>query len=166
MKVQTMLKRAAAVASGVLVLSASVSMKTADSSLSAEETSAAETAAAESETAAETETASELASENAEEEPKMPEDWNKADVSDYDSSLTLISYELATPEMAKVGEAVDPYAGLSEEERKALEETIAKKKSALKKATPTLSYPNPWNFMKGFNVTTGESEVNRIFPVE
>ncbi len=139
MKVQTMLKRAAAVASGVLVLSASVSMKTADSSLSAEETSAAETAAAESETAAETETASELASENAEEEPKMPEDWEKADISDYDSSLTLISYELATPEMAKVGEPVDPYAGLSEEERKALEETIAKKKSALKKATPTLS---------------------------
>ena len=139
MKVQTMLKRAAAVASGVLVLSATVSMNTADSSTSAEETAAAETTAEVSETAAETENTSEKASESAEEESKMPEDWEKADVSDYDSSLTLISYELATPEMAKVGEAVDPYAGLSEEERKAREEAIAKKKSALKKATPTLS---------------------------
>ncbi|MBP5378535.1 MAG: sporulation protein, partial [Ruminococcus sp.] len=117
MKVQTMLKRAAAVASGVLVLSATVSMNTVDSSSTAEDTTAAETSATESETAAETETASEEAAENAEEKSDMPEDWDKADVSDYDSSLTLISYELATPEMAKVGEAVDPYAGLSEEER-------------------------------------------------
>jgi peptidoglycan hydrolase-like amidase len=69
----------------------------------------------------------------------MPEDWVKADISEYDSSMSLISYELATPEMAKVGEPVDPFAGLSEEERKALEEEIAKKKSALRKGTPTLS---------------------------
>ena len=34
---------------------------------------------------------------------------------------------------------MDPFAGLSEEERKALEEEIAKKKSALRKGTPTLS---------------------------
>ncbi len=139
MKVQTMLKRAAAVASGVLVLSTTVGMKTADSSSSAEDTTAVDTTSTESETAAETEIASEISEETEEDQPKMPEDWNKADVSDYDSSLTLISYELATPEMAKVGEPVDPYAGLSEEERKARQEAAAKKKNALKKATPTLS---------------------------
>lgn len=138
MKVQTMLKRAAAVASGALVLSASVGLKTADSS-AAEETTAASTSAEEVTTAAETEASSEKTDENAENELQMPEDWEKADISDYDDSLTLISYELATPEMAKVGEAVDPYAGLSEEERKAREEAVAKKKNALKKATPTLS---------------------------
>ena len=110
MKVQTMLKRAAAVASGVLVLSTTVGMKTADSSSSAEDTTAVDTTSTESETAAETEIASEISEETEEDQPKMPEDWNKADVSDYDSSLTLISYELATPEMAKVGEPVDPYA--------------------------------------------------------
>jgi len=139
MKVQTMLKRAAAVASGVLVLSTTVGMKTADSSSSAEDTTAVDTTSTESETAAETEVTSGISEETEEDQPKMPEDWNKADVSDYDSSLTLISYELATPEMAKVGEPVDPYAGLSEEERKARQEAAAKKKNALKKATPTLS---------------------------
>jgi SpoIID/LytB domain protein len=134
-----MLKRAAAVASGVLVLSTTVGMKTADSSSSAEDTTAVDTTSTESETAAETEVTSGISEETEEDQPKMPEDWNKADVSDYDSSLTLISYELATPEMAKVGEPVDPYAGLSEEERKARQEAAAKKKNALKKATPTLS---------------------------
>ncbi len=139
MIMQKMLKRAAAAVSGALVLSATTGMDTADST-TAEETSAVTTAAVESAAADETEASSAAAeTEIAEEEQKMPEDWVKADISDYDSSLTLVSYELATPEMAKVGEPVDPFAGLSEEERKALEEEIAKKKSALRKGTPTLS---------------------------
>ncbi len=139
MIMQKMLKRAAAAVSGALVLSATTGMDTADST-TAEETSAVTTAAVESAAADETEASSAAAeTEIAEEEQKMPEDWGKADISDYDSSLTLVSYELATPEMAKVGEPVDPFAGLSEEERKALEEEIAKKKNALKKGTPTLS---------------------------
>ena len=138
MKMQKMLKRAAAAASGVIVFAGTTSMTTAESaetevktSVTAEEVSDAADAV--------TEAASELAAEIAEPKQKMPEDWEKADISDYDSSLTLISYELATPEMAKVGEAVDPYAGLSKEERKAREEEVEKKKSALKKGTPTLS---------------------------
>lgn len=135
---QKMLKRAAAAVSGALVLSAATGMDTADST-TAEETSAVTTSAVESAAADETEAASAAEAVIAEEEQKMPEDWVKADISDYDSSMSLISYELATPEMAKVGEPVDPFAGLSEEERKALEEEIAKKKSALKKGTPTLS---------------------------
>ena len=138
MIMQKMLKRAAAAVSGALVLSAATGMDTADST-TAEETSAVTTSAVESAAADETEAASAAEAVIAEEEQKMPEDWVKADISDYDSSLTLVSYELATPEMAKVGEPVDPFAGLSEEERKALEEEIAKKKSALKKGTPTLS---------------------------
>ncbi len=138
MKMQKMLKRAAAAASGVIVLSSATSMATADSSATEEKTAVTATAA-ESTTAAETEAASAETVDKADNEQKMPEDWAKADVSDYDSSLTLISYEIATPEMAKVGGTVDPLAGLSEEERKALEETIAKKKSALQKGTPTLS---------------------------
>ena len=138
MIMQKMLKRAAAAVSGALVLSATTGMDTADST-TAEETSAVTTAAVESAAADETEAASAAEAVIAEEEQKMPEDWVKADISDYDSSMSLVSYELATPEMAKVGEPVDPFAGLSEEERKALEEEIAKKKSALKKGTPTLS---------------------------
>lgn len=138
MIMQKMLKRAAAAVSGALVLSATTGMDTADST-TAEETSAVTTSAVESAAADETEAASAAEAVIAEEEQKMPEDWVKADISDYDSSMSLISYELATPEMAKVGEPVDPFAGLSEEERKALEEEIAKKKSALRKGTPTLS---------------------------
>ena len=138
MIMQKMLKRAAAAVSGALVLSAATGMDTADST-TAEETSAVTTAAVESAAADETEAASAAEAVIAEEEQKMPEDWVKADISEYDSSMSLISYELATPEMAKVGEPVDPFAGLSDEERKALEEEIAKKKSALKKGTPTLS---------------------------
>lgn len=138
MIMQKMLKRAAAAVSGALVLSATTGMDTADST-TAEETSAVTTAAVESAAADETEAASAAEAVIAEEEQKMPEDWVKADISEYDSSMSLISYELATPEMAKVGEPVDPFAGLSEEERKALEEEIAKKKSALRKGTPTLS---------------------------
>ena len=138
MIMQKMLKRAAAAVSGALVLSATTGMDTADST-TAEETSAVTTSAVESAAADETEAASAAEAVIAEEEQKMPEDWVKADISEYDSSMSLVSYELATPEMAKVGEPVDPFAGLSEEERKALEEEIAKKKSALKKGTPTLS---------------------------
>ena len=138
MKMQKMLKRAAAAASGIIVFSGTTSMTTLDSvetdaitSVAAEEVSNAADAV--------TEAASEIAADTAEEKQKMPEDWEKADISEYDSSLTLISYELATPEMAKIGEAADPYAGLSEEERKAREEAVEKKKSALKKGTPSLS---------------------------
>ena len=138
MIMQKMLKRAAAAVSGALVLSATTGMDTADST-TAEETSAVTTSAVESTAADETEAASAAEAVIAEEEQKMPEDWVKADISDYDSSMSLVSYELATPEMAKVGEPVDPFAGLSEEERKALEEEIAKKKSTLRKGTPTLS---------------------------
>ena len=140
MKIQTMLKKAAAVTSGAVLLSSASGITIAEDGTAASETTAAITETTtgdiESET---TEAVSGAPDEKKDGENEFPEDWEKADVSDYDSSLTLISYELATPEMAKVGEPVDPYAGLSEEERKAIEENIIKKKNALRKATPTLS---------------------------
>ena len=124
MEKQKLLKRAAAAVSGVLVISGTTGMKTADSTDTGETT--AVTATAEDTTAADkTEASSAAGAETAEDEQQMPEDWVKADISEYDSSLSLISYELATPEMAKVGEPADPFKGLSEEERKALEEEIA-----------------------------------------
>jgi len=138
MKMQKMLKRAAAAASGILVFSGTTSMTTAEST-DVDKTTTVTASEVSSTAEAETEAASEISAENAEETQKMPEDWDKADISEYDSSLTLISYELATPEMAKIGETPDPLAGLSEEERKALEEEAEKKKNALRKATPTLS---------------------------
>ncbi|MBO4493797.1 MAG: sporulation protein [Ruminococcus sp.] len=140
MKVQTMLKRAVALTSGALVISASSGVTIAEESTTDSTTvsSVTETTSEET-TAAETEAVSEVSDEKEDRDINMPEDWEKADVSEYGSSLSLISYEPATPEMARVGEPVDPYAGLSDEERKALEESIAKKKNALRKATPTLS---------------------------
>ena len=142
MKVQKLLKRAAAVTSGAVLLSAAAGTTVADESTTAE-TTAVSLAESGTTAATEAEVTSEAAEETVTDALPIPEDWEKADVSDYDSSLTLISYELATPEMAKVGEPVDPYAGLSEEERKALEEAVAKKKNALRKATPTLSKNAP-----------------------
>ena len=121
MKVQTMLKRAAAVTSGAFVLSASTGITIAEDGTTGGETTSAVAETTVIDTTSEsTETVSEILAENEEEKQNIPVDWEKADISDYDSSLTLISYEIATPEMAKVGEPVDPYAGLSEEERKAL----------------------------------------------
>ncbi len=140
MKVQTMLKKAAAVTSGAILLSAATGATVAEDGTTTAETTSVTTGDSAADAGAETTEAASDASDKKEDgESTMPEDWEKADISDYDSSLTLISYELATPEMAKVGEPVDPYAGLSDEERKALEEAVVKKKNALRKATPTLS---------------------------
>ena len=109
MKMQKMLKRAAAAASGILVFSGTTSMTTAEST-DVDKTTTVTASEVSSTAEAETEAASEISAENAEETQKMPEDWDKADISEYDSSLTLISYELATPEMAKIGETPDPLA--------------------------------------------------------
>lgn len=134
--IRKILKSAAAIASGAIVLSGTAGMTVSDA-VTEEEMTIASEEAIDAETTAEADTP-ELEEDGAE-APSLPEDWEKADISDYDSSLTLISYEIATPEMAKIGEAPDPFAGLSEEERAALEEAIENKKKALKKATPTLS---------------------------
>ena len=61
------------------------------------------------------------------EEKAEIKDWEKADISQYDSSLNLISYKPATPEMSHVEEKVP----LTDEEKK-------EKLALLKKSLPTL----------------------------
>lgn len=70
-------------------------------------------------------------------------DWDKADVSEYDSSTSLISYELTTPEMYKTGEgleAADAYSPSGGTELTAEElDALLKKRAALKKLAPTIT---------------------------
>lgn len=70
-------------------------------------------------------------------------DWNKADVSEYDSSTSLISYELTTPEMYKTGdglEAADGYSPSAGSELTAEQlDALLKKRAALKKLAPTIT---------------------------
>lgn len=70
-------------------------------------------------------------------------DWSKADVSEYDSSTSLISYELTTPEMYKTGdglEAADGYAPSAGSELTAEQlDALLKKRAALKRLAPTIT---------------------------
>ena len=88
MKVQTMLKRAVALTSGALVISASSGVTIAEESTTDSTTvsSVTETTSEET-TAAETEAVSEVSDEKEDRDINMPEDWEKADVSEYGSSL-------------------------------------------------------------------------------
>ena len=69
--------------------------------------------------------------------------WDKADVSEYDSSTSLISYELTTPEMYKTGnglEAAEEYQPSSGTNLSAQElEALMKKRAELKKLIPTIT---------------------------
>lgn len=63
-------------------------------------------------------------------EQEEVKDWDKADISQYDSSLNLVSYEPATPEMSLV-EEIPEKVPLTDEEKK-------EKLDLLKKSLPTL----------------------------
>lgn len=156
------IKRAAALASGILVFAGASGFANAETTEPAavQETTAAETTAETSEeaasaettvttTAAETttsavtttaaETTEETVKEEADKDGEEPEvyeipDWDKADISDYDLSLSLITYTLATPEMSQVN--ADE---MTEEEKKAQEDEKIKKLNSLIELTPTLS---------------------------
>ena len=72
------------------------------------------------------------ADNSAPQEEELPEpDWDKADISDYDSSLTLVSYEPATPGMSLAGESADTEEELTDEQKR-------QKLAELRKAIPTL----------------------------
>lgn len=79
-------------------------------------------------TAEETTAESSAEAENTEQEEIL--DWEKADISEYDSSLSLVSYEPATPEMSLVAEIPEKVL-LTDEEKK-------EKLAQLKKSLPTL----------------------------
>lgn len=122
------LKTAAAIMAGLIVLTGTVS---AISYATEPETSA-------SSDMTEPENITEIHTEDTEEFPVEEADWAKADISEYDNSLSLVSYEETTPEMlATVGvktfsEGTD---ALTEEEFAAMTERRRK----IMKASPSLT---------------------------
>ncbi|MDD6279758.1 MAG: SpoIID/LytB domain-containing protein [Oscillospiraceae bacterium] len=90
MNMQKPLKCAAAMLSAILAVSASCGMITAETTLSGSETTEITSAAS----------ASEAAMSGAEDTKSVKSEWWKAEITDYDSSLSLISYEL-TPDITQ-----------------------------------------------------------------
>ncbi len=138
MKNRQSLKSAAAVVTGLIVLTGTVSLIGYAASQEPSATTA-EISTSESSSAASSETlAAEETTTVTEEIPADEINWIKADISAYDTSLSLVSYEETTPEMlATVGvktasEDDDP---LTEEEFAAMTERRRK----IKKLSPSLT---------------------------
>jgi sporulation protein and related proteins len=147
MKKRKIIKSAAVIMAGTLAVTGTVSVpiyaqetETADTSsdaaateTTAENTSTATTAADEttvpvSASEAETNAVPELTEE--------PINWVKTDISDYGSSMSLISYEVTTPEMlGEKKEASSDKKELTEEEI----EAMVTRRKAIKKASPSLT---------------------------
>lgn len=123
-------KGTALLLAGILAFSGTVGMDTADDTSSAAET------ATETDTSETTEPASESTEPSTEnnEAAETDDEWQKADITDYDASLSLISYEQTTPEMLQVIEKEEPKKELTEEEIEALK----KRRSDIRKASPRL----------------------------
>ena len=134
MKRLYIMKSTAALLSGVLAFtgansaigSAEAPDETQPSSAPVSEETTEETSAEE----ASTETENDEAAEEEEEEI----DWVKTDISDYDASMSLVSYEITTPEMLQTVGG-NSKAQLTDEEMSLM---IAKRR-ALKKKTPSLT---------------------------
>ena len=111
MKKRQSLKSTAAVMAGLIALTGTVSLI--GYAAGQESTTTAEISTSESSSEASSETSSaeattagtaEIPAENAAEAPAEEINWTKADISAYDTSLSLVSYEETTPEMlATVG---------------------------------------------------------------
>lgn len=140
MKNRRSYKSAAAIMAGLIALTGTVSViayATGNDSNSEQKTTAA----------SDQEQTSELPSEEAEEQadkddapdsPVIDREWKKADISEYDSSLSLISYEETTPEMlATIGVKTesDGISSMSEEEFAAMTE----RRRRMKKLSPSLT---------------------------
>ncbi len=112
MNMQKPLKCAAAVLSCILVFSSTTAMTTAETTLDGSESETSVTVTTETEIAESSETESEEA------------EWWKAEITDYDSSLSLISYEL-TPESTQTEEDEET-EDTEESETEAEEEAVVK----------------------------------------
>ncbi|MBP3309229.1 MAG: sporulation protein [Ruminococcus sp.] len=146
MKVKKSKKITATVMSGLLAFAAVAnSIDAADISAGESEETTASSTVTEAVNETETSTSDEelvpadeaaLAQAEAELEKNEEQDWQKADISDYDSSMSLVSYEVTTPEMlaAEAGEA-ETEKELTEEEKA----EIKAKKETLRKASPMLT---------------------------
>ena len=117
-------RRTAAVAALVLALSGMTAV-----AANAKSDKDTEKAAAADETSDTTEETT-AAEEQDEQEEIVVQDWDKADISAYDSSLTLVSYEPATPEMSAAAETAEKLQ-LTDEEKSAI-------LTELRKGLPTL----------------------------
>ena len=89
--------------------------------------------------------------------------WKKADVSDYDESLSLVSYELTTPEMLNDKSENAEESGTAEltDEKKA---EINAKKDALRKASPSLSSKSVNITPTAVDVETSGGSVTNVPP--
>lgn len=143
MKKRTMTKSAAALMAGTLAFTGAVSglvyaqeaTETVTSSESAVKDTTAENV---SETTATTEPVSDPSNgdEIIPEEEEEPINWVKTDISEYDSSMSLVSYELTTPEMLEVPEAASSKKKeLTEDDV----EAMTARRKAIKKASPSLT---------------------------
>ena len=121
-------RRTAAIAALVLALSGMTAV-----AANAKSDKDTEKAAAADETSDTTEETT-AAEEQDEQEEIVVQDWDKADISAYDSSLTLVSYEPATPEMSAAAETAEKLQ-LTDEEKSAI-------LTELRKGLPTLIKSN------------------------
>lgn len=142
MKKRKMTKSAAALMAGTLAFTGAVSglvyaQETTESETSSESAVTDTTAENTSETTETTESVSDSSNENEiiPEEEEEPINWVKTDISEYDSSMSLIRYELTTPEMLEVPEAAP--SEKKELTEDAVEAMIARRK-AIKKRRPLL----------------------------
>lgn len=143
MKKRKMTKSAAALMAGTLAFTGTVSglvyaQETTETGTSSESAVTDTIAENTSETTATTESVSDSSNEDKiiPEEVEEPINWVKTDISEYDSSMSLISYELTTPEMLEVSEAApSEKKELTEDD---IEAMIARRK-AIKKASPSLT---------------------------
>ena len=153
------IKAAAVITSCLLTFSMSSGIVTAaDDTTAAEETSFTEEASSETDIA------------SADEEKIVPEEeinWVKADISDYDDSLSLISYELTTPDMYRLGDGLtdaqpaeisDDVDSLSEEQQAMI--LLMRKK--LKNASPVLGRKTKSATPTAVEVYTSGGELKNI----
>lgn len=143
MKKRKMTKSAAALMAGTFAFTGAVSgfvcaQETTENVTSSETAVTDTTGESTSVTTETTEPASDTSNENEiiPEEEEEPINWVKTDISEYDSSMSLISYELTTPEMLKVTDASD--SGKKELTQDAVEAMVARRK-AIKKVSPSLT---------------------------
>ena len=106
-------RRTAAIAALVLALSGMTAV-----AANAKSDKGTEKAAAADETSDTTEETTAAEEQDGQEEIVV-QDWDKADISAYDSSLTLVSYEPATPEMSAATETAEK-PQLTDEEKSAI----------------------------------------------
>ena len=157
--IKSSIKTAAALMSCVLALNTVSGMTMADDTAAAEETAALSE-----------EVSTEEGTDIPEDDVTVTEEdinWVKADISDYDDSLSLISYELTTPDMFRLGDGLtdaqpaeisDSFDALTEEQQAMI--LLMRKK--LKNASPVLGKKSKSSTPTAVEVYTSGGELKNI----